>query len=125
MRDSSDQMVSVQQPGDGSALDSLLPARNTVSPDGRASTDVESVINGVFGSLNLSSRPPRFAMGDMIPIDEMEEGMATLEASPEWNTLLPHIRRIAHTEQVPFSATSAWFVPRMHRRQTGVIYSVR
>lgn len=91
-------------------------------PDGLSDMGMEMVINHVLGSLGVSSVPPRFAMSDMVAIDE--DGMAALEVSPEWGVLLPHVSRAILAEQ-KMPAAMVRFVPRMPRNRPQVAYAVR
>lgn len=111
-----------QRNDDSKAMKNKSQGNGVLHPDGLSERDMETIINHVLGSPGISSVPRRFAMGDMVAIDE--DGMTALETSPEWGVQLPHIRRSILAEK-SLPAAMVRFVPRMTRSRPQVAYAVR
>lgn len=83
---------------------------------------VEGVVNGVFGSNPFQPPPRRFAMENLVRVDDGSMGL--LQASSLWKESLAHIERIVERERL-LSAERSDFVARTFRQRPGVVYAVR
>lgn len=106
----------------GSDYSRDVSAYNARVHEGLSDEDIEAVIHDVFNQLPDPERPTRFAMSDLSSIGA--ETIVTLKASSIGNIFLPHIQRINATEKGE-PTPAGCFVPRVHKRQPDVVYSVR
>ena len=101
-----------------------------VRPDGstlealRLSTeDIEATVHGILDSSRVSPQPRRFAMENMVRVDD--EIMGVLRASPLSKDTLSHVERIVETEDISTAAAKGSFAARVFRQRPGVVYAVR
>lgn len=111
-----------ERPANGGDAESVY-TNDTPTLGGLSYDDVEVVVDEVLGSNWVSPRRPRrFAMDDIIGVDDKD--VAMLQASSLRRAFLPHIKRVVETERTS-AAANASFVARKFKQRPGVVYSVR
>lgn len=98
-------------------------AASTLEVSVLSAEDIEATVHGALGSSLVSPQPRRFAMENMVRVDD--EIMDFLRASPLSEDTLSHVEHIVETEDTSAAGAKGSFAARVFRQRPGVVYAVR
>lgn len=99
-------------------------AASTLEVSVLSAEDIEVTVHGVLDSSLVSPQPRRFAMENMIRVDD--EIVDFLRASPLSEDTLSHVEHIVEMEDTYVAAAAKGsFAARVFRQRPGVVYAVR